>query len=75
MQARCRKLDTFREGDPVFPGKGTGNWGTYGGWSESCAKGTGVCGIRTKVERPQGYDKDDSALNDVELYCCGPSEE
>uniref|UniRef100_A0A8C5QZ29 Uncharacterized protein n=1 Tax=Leptobrachium leishanense TaxID=445787 RepID=A0A8C5QZ29_9ANUR len=42
-------------------------WGSYGTWSQSCTHG--VCGILAKVEGQQG-DGDDTALNDIQFYCC-----
>ncbi|XP_072517805.1 vitelline membrane outer layer protein 1 homolog [Salminus brasiliensis] len=44
------------------------NWGSWGGWSKWC-RGTGICGILTKVEKPQGSG-DDTSLNDVIFLCC-----
>ncbi|XP_053321060.1 vitelline membrane outer layer protein 1-like [Spea bombifrons] len=48
--------------------EGTGlPWGSYGPWSQSCQHG--ICGILTKVEGKQG-DGDDTALNDIQCFCC-----
>ncbi|XP_007231065.3 vitelline membrane outer layer protein 1-like [Astyanax mexicanus] len=54
-------------GGDVLEGNGM-SWGSWGSWSSNCA-GRGICGIETKVEAPQG-PRDDTALNDVRLYCC-----
>ncbi|XP_050948877.1 vitelline membrane outer layer protein 1-like [Labeo rohita] len=48
-------------------GDGT-HWGDWGDWSHTC-EGKGICGIKTRVEGPQGIG-DDTALNDVRMYCC-----
>merc|ERR1712029_1088156 len=52
----------------VLPGDG----GDFGTWSdfEVCPENTAVCGIRTLVEDPQGVFTDDTALNQIILYCC-----
>ena len=70
MQVRCRKFETTNDGLPTYPGTGRGYWGTYGDWSVSCAAKTAVCGIQTRIESSLGSGRDDTALNDVKLYCC-----
>ncbi|CAM4663374.1 unnamed protein product [Leuciscus chuanchicus] len=45
------------------------HWGDWGKWSPTC-EGTGICGIQTLVEPSQGSEGDDTALNDVRMFCC-----
>uniref|UniRef100_A0A2K6R441 Vitelline membrane outer layer 1 homolog n=1 Tax=Rhinopithecus roxellana TaxID=61622 RepID=A0A2K6R441_RHIRO len=43
------------------------SWGDFGDWSDPCPKG--VCGLQTNIQGPRGFS-DDTALNDVRLFCC-----
>ncbi|XP_013026081.2 vitelline membrane outer layer protein 1 homolog [Anser cygnoides] len=43
-------------------------WGQWGGWSHQCPKA--VCGIQTRQEPAWGLKRDDTALNDLRLFCC-----
>ncbi|XP_016105050.1 vitelline membrane outer layer protein 1-like [Sinocyclocheilus grahami] len=52
---------------PSVVGEGT-SWGDWDYWSNTC-DGKGICGIQTRVEESQGRG-DDTALNDVRMYCC-----
>ncbi|XP_043090322.1 vitelline membrane outer layer protein 1-like isoform X2 [Puntigrus tetrazona] len=49
-------------------GDGT-HWGDWGDWSNMC-EGKGICGIKTRVEEPHGTWGDDTALNDMRMFCC-----
>ncbi len=52
----------------LLEGDGT-DWGEWGDWSSKC-QGSGICGIRTRVEEHGGIWIDDTSLNDVDMYCC-----
>ena len=44
----------------------------FGEWSDfvACPSDTIICGIRTKLEKSEGVDVDDTMLNAVSFYCC-----
>ncbi|NXG19940.1 VMO1 protein, partial [Grallaria varia] len=55
-------------GGALLEGRG-GLQGSWGNWSLPCPGRGAVCGLRTRVERPQRAG-DSTGLNDVDLYCC-----
>ena len=46
--------------------------GDLGDWSEAvyCPDGYYVCGMKQRVQSPQGCKEDDTAMNAVAFYCC-----
>lgn len=48
------------------------NSGHWGRWSDPqyCPRDYYVCGLKQRVETPQGGDGDDTAMNAVAFYCC-----
>ncbi|XP_063057058.1 vitelline membrane outer layer protein 1 homolog [Engraulis encrasicolus] len=50
----------------VLEGHGL-DWGDWGSWSGECPRG--ICSMMARLERPVG-DGDDTALNDVQMFCC-----
>lgn len=65
----CQDLESETQQYELARPPGHGHWGDYGEWSETCGAGSAICGLRTKVEDNQ-YGTDDTALNDVIMYCC-----
>jgi hypothetical protein len=61
MEATCD------DGAMLTPSNG-GPWGDWGSWT-FCPANSAVCGVALKVESPIG-DGDDTAVNNVRLYCC-----
>ncbi|XP_052073383.1 vitelline membrane outer layer protein 1 homolog [Mytilus californianus] len=49
---------------------GYGVYGSYGEWSEACPVNSAICGIQTKIHGGSPYGQDDTALNDVNFFCC-----
>ena len=72
IKFECRGLNNSHTGTKLSL-----NWegekGTYGAWSGDCPLGKAICGLQTRTEEYQGklgIDLDDTALNDVILFCC-----
>ncbi|NWH76517.1 VMO1 protein, partial [Piaya cayana] len=65
----ANNLDMACSDGAVLEGQG-GNRGTWGNWSSFCPPGGGVCGLRTRLEGPQRKARDDTALNDLDFFCC-----
>ncbi|PKK18152.1 vitelline membrane outer layer protein 1 homolog [Columba livia] len=43
-------------------------WGQWGSWSPQCPRAVG--GIQTRQDPAWGLKRDDTALNDLRLFCC-----
>ncbi|XP_056113740.1 vitelline membrane outer layer protein 1-like [Rhinichthys klamathensis goyatoka] len=63
----ANNIKFYCTGGDVLEGDST-NWGDWGDWSPICM-GRGICGLSTRIEKPQGRG-DDTALNDVIMFCC-----
>lgn len=65
----CRNITT---GEPYVLAQqpGAGYWGTFGKWSDSCPRGSAICGIQQKIESFQSIWRDDTELNNLRFYCC-----
>lgn len=50
----------------ILEGPGSA-WGQWGGWSPWCPRA--VCGIQTQQDPAWGLKRDDTALNDLCLFC------
>ncbi|XP_072729992.1 vitelline membrane outer layer protein 1 homolog [Ciconia boyciana] len=51
----------------VLEGPGSA-WAQWGSWSPRCPRA--VCGIQTRQDPAWGLKRDDTALNDLRLFCC-----
>lgn len=69
IKFKCRDFAGSQQSYELSRPPGSGAYGSYGGWSDSCPANSAICGISTRVEGPQGGG-DDTALNDVRLFCC-----
>ncbi|KAK3606746.1 hypothetical protein CHS0354_036543 [Potamilus streckersoni] len=71
VKFKCRNLtdNTGSSEHELALENGKGLFGSYGSWSESCPWNTAICGMRVKIEDDQ-HGRDDTALNDVQFYCC-----
>ena len=58
---------------PVGAGwKATNNCRSWGTWTSAkyCDSGKKICAIKTRVQKSLGHGGDDTALNNINLYCC-----
>jgi hypothetical protein len=69
VKFKCRDFGSVYKSFELASPPGHGLYGQIGDWSESCPPMSAICGIKTRVEQPLP-DGDDTALNDVEFYCC-----
>lgn len=69
VKFHCRDFDGQAPEYELAISPGHGKWGSYGSFSASCDYNTAICGLSTRIEQPQGGG-DDTALNDVIMYCC-----
>ncbi|CAG2240003.1 unnamed protein product [Mytilus edulis] len=67
IRFKCRELDSPSSATTLGT---SGLWGDYGAWSEYCAVGSAICGLKVRIQLPQGVIIDDTALNDVQFFCC-----
>ncbi|CAG2233561.1 unnamed protein product [Mytilus edulis] len=70
VKFKCRNFkDSGSDFDLSYP-PGYGLYGSYGEWSDACPVNSAICGIKTKIHPDKGFGIDDTALNDVQFFCC-----
>ncbi|CAG2233560.1 unnamed protein product [Mytilus edulis] len=70
VKFKCRNFkDSGSDFDLSYP-PGYGTYGSYGEWSDACPVNSAICGIKTKIHPNKGPGVDDTALNDVNFFCC-----
>lgn len=69
VRFKCRYFKDEYSGLDLSVSPGSGSYGYYGEWSQACPVNSAICGIKTKIEDKKGIF-DDTALNDVEFFCC-----
>ncbi|XP_063411357.1 vitelline membrane outer layer protein 1 homolog [Mytilus trossulus] len=67
VRFKCREIGSPSSGTTLGT---SGLWGDFGAWSEYCAVGSAICGLKVRIQLPQGLIIDDTALNDVQFFCC-----
>ena len=67
IRFRCNFMNTDLGSHEVL-GNGNEEPGSFGEWSDACPPQEGICGLSIKFENPNYID--DTAMNDVEFYCC-----
>lgn len=50
--------------------RGIGTSGSYGECSDACSANSAISGVKTTIVAIQGEYFDDTALNDVQFFCC-----
>ncbi|XP_052765091.1 vitelline membrane outer layer protein 1-like [Mya arenaria] len=69
VKFQCEDMYGTTQMEELNKDPGKNSFGDFGPYSSSCAAGSAICGLKTKVEGNQGSN-DDTTLNDVQFYCC-----
>ncbi|XP_060553548.1 vitelline membrane outer layer protein 1-like [Ruditapes philippinarum] len=69
VKFKCRDFEAATPEYDLAIAPGHGTWGSWGPSSASCGPNSAICGFMSKIEKPQG-GADDTALNDLTMYCC-----
>ena len=66
----CNNMDHTLSPVPVLSANIKGEFGDFSRRSIICPRDSFICGIRVQIQRNQGAQGDDTALNNVDFKCC-----